>query len=198
MSSRPRLSAVAAALALAPAAAQAHAPFAGAGDFYAGLLHPITAVEHAVPLLALGLLAGQQPPGEQRYWAAFVCAAAAVAGAASVALLPTLTWVQHANAAAALLMGALVAAAWPPPAPIFYGLAMAVGLGLGYLHGLELGAGLRPGPFVGGLATAIVLVLIYCAALVSNLRPRWARIGVRVGGSWVAAVSGLVLGLAFR
>ena len=150
-----------------------------------------------MPLLALGLLAGQQQ-GEPRAWAPLVCAAAVAVGAALAAVLQNLSWVQYANAAMAMLMGIFVAAAWRPPTPLFLGLAAGLGVGLGYLHGRELTQGMRPGLFIGGVAISIALVLFYCTAAVSSLRPMWAQIGVRVVGSWVVAISTLVLGLAFR
>ena len=198
MASRARLWRAAAAVLLsllAPEQVQAHTAIVGAGDFYAGFLHPITALEHVVPLLALGLLAGQQK-GEP--WTPLVCAAAVAVGAPLVALLPNLDWVRHVNAATAMLMGIFVAASWRPPTLLFLGLATVLGLGLGYLHGLELAPGMRPGLFIGGVAAATAIVLFYCAAAVRSLRPVWAQVGVRVAGSWVVAISTLVLGLAFR
>lgn len=44
---------------LSPVLAVAH-PMAGVGDFYAGMLHPLTAIEFVLPMVALSLLAGQQ------------------------------------------------------------------------------------------------------------------------------------------
>ena len=71
-----------------------------------------------------------------------------------------------------------------------------LGVGLGYLHGRELAHGMRPDLFIDGAAISIAFVLFYCATVVSSLRPIWAQIGVRVVGSWVVAISTLVLGLA--
>ena len=45
---------------LIPSSASAHLVDARFGDFYAGLVHPLTALEHVFPFLAVGLLAGQQ------------------------------------------------------------------------------------------------------------------------------------------
>ena len=90
-------------LLLAPGQVKAHTALVGTGDFYAGLLHPITAFEHVVPLLALGLLAGQQQD-EPRAWASLVCAAAVPVGAILAAVLQNLSWVQYADAATAMLM----------------------------------------------------------------------------------------------
>ena len=115
-------------LLLAPGQVKAHTALVGTGDFYAGLLHPITAFEHVVPLLALGLLAGQQQD-EPRAWASLVCAAAVPVGAILAAVLQNLSWVQYANAATAMLMGIFVAAAWRPPAPLLLRPCRRVGRG---------------------------------------------------------------------
>ena len=40
-----------------------------------------------------------------------------------------------------------------------------------------------------------LLLLVYGNGLVRNLKPEWTQIAVRVVGSWIAAVSILVLGL---
>ena len=45
-----------------PAAAQAHTPIPGMGEFAGGLLHPLTTPFHVLILLGLALLVGQQVP----------------------------------------------------------------------------------------------------------------------------------------
>ena len=49
----------------------------------------------------------------------------------------------------------------------------------------------------GIVVSALALALFISAAVVS-LRASWARIAVRVAGSWVAAVGMLMLGWLFR
>jgi len=44
-----------------PAPAAAHLVNTRFGNFYDGMLHPLTAMEHMIPWLAIGLLAGPQP-----------------------------------------------------------------------------------------------------------------------------------------
>ena len=48
------------ALLMGSAPALAHMPFQGIGGFYGGLLHPVLVPAHALSLVALGLLIGQQ------------------------------------------------------------------------------------------------------------------------------------------
>jgi urease accessory protein len=45
-----------------------------------------------------------------------------------------------------------------------------------------------------GIAAAAFTVVTFSASLVVSLRPAWARVAVRVGGSWVAASGLLMLG----
>jgi hypothetical protein len=49
-----------------------------------------------------------------------------------------------------------------------------------------------------GLAAAVFVLVILVAALVVQLRAHWARIAVRVGGSWIAASGLLMLGWSIR
>ena len=99
-----------------PAAAQAH-PMAGVGDFYAGMLHPLTTVEHVLPLAALGLLAGQQ----QRATALRVIASvpAALAGGAVLALLlPAPPALGAVTVGSMVALGLLVALSAPLPGAV--------------------------------------------------------------------------------
>ena len=40
--------------------------------------------------------------------------------------------------------------------------------------------------------------LLYIAAITARIRPRWLKIGVRVAGSWLAAITFMLLGLQWR
>jgi urease accessory protein len=65
----------------------AHTPVPGVGGFPGGLLHPLLVPAHALALLALGLLAGQQPPrGRRALFALFAVGLAAGLGAIVSAL----------------------------------------------------------------------------------------------------------------
>jgi urease accessory protein len=45
-----------------------------------------------------------------------------------------------------------------------------------------------------GLALAVLVVVALFASLVVPLRQQWARVAVRVAGSWIAASGVLMLG----
>ena len=78
------------------------------------------------------------------------------------------------------------------------GLSALVGLFHGYLYG----AGIRrPGDarlVLIGLVLAVFVFVAIAAAFVVRLRQQWARIAVRVVGSWIASSGLLLLGWAAR
>jgi urease accessory protein len=80
------------------------------GDFYGGMLHPLTALEHAVPSLALGLLAGQQGARAAR-WLLLIFPLGLLVGAALATVIPPLPWVRLVNNLSFAVLGLLVAAA---------------------------------------------------------------------------------------
>lgn len=175
----------------------AHVASAQAGAFYAGLLHPLTAPEHVLPILALGLLAGQRGLSEgQGVLLAFVVALAAGAGLAAPGTAPG--WIPPLNVGSLVVIGGLVAAAWRLPTALLYALALLFGATHGYANGAALPPGLSPPIFALGLVAAALLMAGYglvVADALSRLKPNWPRVAVRVAGSWVAAVGILVLGM---
>ena len=73
-----------------------------------------------------------------------------------------------------------------------------LGLVHGYLNGTGMGLSASAVVAVVGLTAAVfVLVTLFAAAIVA-LRAHWARIAVRVGGSWIAASGLLLLGWSIR
>lgn len=81
-------------------------------------------------------------------------------------------------------------------------LVVAFSAALGVVHGSLNGAGLedagRDATALVGIVATVFVVLALVAALVVPLRKRWARIAVRVAGSWVAAVGLLMAGWGIR
>jgi urease accessory protein len=175
----------------------AHVASAQAGAFYAGLLHPLTAPEHVLPMLALGLLAGQRGLNQsQGVLLAFVVALAAGAGLAPSGTAPG--WISLLNVGSLVVIGVLVAAAWRWPAALLYALALGFGATHGYANGAALPPDLSPPIFALGLVAATLLTTGYglvVADALSRLKPAWPRVAVRVAGSWVAAVGIFVLGM---
>jgi len=180
-------------LLLWPTRALAH-PMKGVGDFYAGMLHPMTAIECILPMVALSPLAGQQ----NRKTAIGILISfplASVVGALLGLSIPVPHSVAIINTAAMALLGILVAINPTLPFQVSVGLSAILGLTIGWANAGELTTGASPYRFIPGLALAGLLVVTHGIGLVRRLDVPWARVGVRVAGSWIAAVGILVLSL---
>jgi urease accessory protein len=175
---------------LIPTVASAH-PIKGVGDFYAGMLHPLTALEFLLPWIALGLFAGQQG----RKTALLTLGAfplALISGAVLGLIEPLPAWVSEINLAMIPLLGLAVALARSFPTTVTVLLVTVVGLLHGLANGSEITAAMSPWRFIPGLATVAILVLTYGIGLVRSLEKPWTRIAVRVAGSWIAAAGIMV------
>lgn len=192
--------AAAIALALSAEPAYAHLASASIGSFYAGMLHPLTAPVHVLPMLALGLMAGQRRLSDG-YAVVLVFPGAMAVGAISVFLLPALQVVSALNLASTVLLGVIVALALPIPLWLLYTLATIFGLTHGYANGLAITAEHSPFAFITGMAIAALLVVghsLNAAVQLLRLRVAWLPIAVRVAGSWIAAIGILVTGFSLR
>jgi hydrogenase/urease accessory protein HupE len=157
---------------------EAHLNSTGMGPFYDGLMHFLMSPEDIIPVLALALLAGLR---------------GADFGRRALLVLPS-AWLfgsLFGLAAAAVKGNALVSAIWfvllggllAANAKLSLRLTTALAALLGLYHGYLNATGM------GQSASAVVVLL----GLVS-----WARIAVRVAGSWIAASGFLMLGWAVR
>jgi len=177
--------------------AEAHLNSTGMGPFYDGLMHFIMSPEDIIPVLALALLAGLRGATYGRR-ALFVLPMAWLLGA--LAGLTSLATHAYPFIAAGwfLLLGGLVAADAKLSLRITTGLATLLGLYHGYLNGIGMGQSLSVMIVLLGLVFAIFVVVALVSAFVVQLRASWARIAIRVGGSWIAASGLLMLGWAIR
>ena len=168
------------------------------GDFYGGVLHPLTALEHALPILALGLLAGQQGERAAR-WLVLTFPLALLLGAVLATVIPLLPSISLLNAVSFVALGLLVAAGRALPLTLLIALGAVFGLSHGYENGRAMGADTAIHLFIPGIAVAGGLVTALVSAATIDLASRtWARVGVRVVGSWIAAIGIMTIGLAWR
>jgi hydrogenase/urease accessory protein HupE len=166
------------------------------GDFFGGALHPLTALEHALPILALGLLAGQQGERAAR-WLVLVFPLALLCGGALAVVAPPLSGVRPLNAASFVVLGLLVAAGWRLPLALLIALGAAFGLAHGYENGRAMAPDTTVYLFVLGVAAAGGLVTALVSAAAIDLAPApWSRVAVRVAGSWIAAIGIMTIGLS--
>ena len=185
------------AIALRCGPAEAHLNATGMGPIYDGLLHFLTSPEDLVPALALALLAGLRgsPYGRR---AMFTLPAAWLLGSlfglstatASAGMLGASFWF--------LALGGLVVVDAKLSLRAMTALSALLGLVHGYLNGTGMGMSAPAVVAAIGLASAVFVLVVLVAALVVRLRAHWARIAVRVGGSWIAASGLLMLGWSVR
>jgi len=180
-----------------PASAQAHLVNSGLGPFYDGALHLLQSPGDLLGLLALALLAGLRGAAAGRLAVIVLPVTWLFAGAAGMNLfvVPELPWL---SVALFTILGLLVAV----DARLSPVVVAAIAVVFGTLHGLLNGSALAA---VGagsvsllGIAATVLLLALLTAAAVVPLRTLWARIVVRIAGSWVAAVGVLMLGWLAR
>ena len=188
---------VALAFAINATPADAHLNSTGMDPFYDGLMHFLLSPADIIPVLALALLAGLRGASHGRR-ALFTLPVAWFLG--GLAGLTAATTNPHPFVASRwfLLLGGLLAAGAKLSLRLTTALAALVGLYHGYLNGAGMGQfGTAAVAFIG-LVFAVFVVVALAAAFVVRLRADWARIAVRVAGSWIAASGLPMLGWAAR
>jgi urease accessory protein len=177
--------------------AHAHLMNTGFGPFYDGLAHPLMSPEDLLPVAAMTLLAGLGGARYGRWLLATLPAAWMIAMSVGwVFAVPAIpSW---ASAAATALAGAAVAADVRLPLAAVMSLAATVGT----LHGLANGVDLAATPSglvaLAGTACCLAAIVSLLAGQVTSLRAQWARLAVRISGSWIAAIGLLMLGWSTR
>lgn len=187
----------AAACVLLPASAEAHLVTTGLGPVYDGISHVLMSPDDLVPILAMALLAGLNGPGAGRRTLFALTLAWLVGGIAGFAvdqaLVPGL-----ATAASFLILGALTAADLRLPSVVVTAIAVVIGLLHGWLNGAGIAEAQREAMALLGIAAVTFVLVALVSALVVSLRAAWARIAVRVVGSWIGAIGLLMLGWGLR
>ncbi len=181
-----------------PTQAFAHSLSTRFGDFYGGLLHPLSSLELGMGFLVLALLAGQQDKRRARLVLAWFIAAM-IAGAVAAHWLPVVVdEVRLPNLGLAALLGVLVAVAPRIPTIVLPLIGFASGVLNGLGNGLAMTPETAPHLFIPGIAVSGLLVVTPLAALVTTLDRHWQRVAVRVVGSWIAASALLVTAFYLR
>jgi hydrogenase/urease accessory protein HupE len=176
-----------------PGAAQAHLVTSGLGPFYDGALHLLLSPADMLGLAAAALLAGLRGRKTARLTVIVLPVCWLLGGVIGMSLgvTPDLGWLSIVSF---VVLGGLVAADARLP-PVF---VASLGGVYGTLHGLLNGSALvAAGAGVTslfGVVLAVLLLALLTSALVAPLQALWARVAVRVAGSWVVAVGMLMLG----
>jgi len=148
-------------------------------------------------VVVLTLLAAMRGARQGRWLLAILPAAWMAGGLAGlrISIDANLDW---ATGASFLLAGALVAADRKLHLPVVVALAAVIGA----FHGFLVGAAFARAPSAAleltGTLVAVYIVVTLVAGLVVSIKAFWARIAVRVMGSWIAATGLLMIGWSLR
>ncbi len=168
------------------------------GDFVSGLAHPLMTPSHVLILLALGLMLGQHTPLKLKMPVLVFVPLSAVALILTTTRLavtvpqPVLIGIALGAAILVSLEKAL------PPVGVGALLALAA-LGIGFDSAVESGTTAVVVKTLLGIWVALAVVLFDLAFYVSHCtQKQWMKVGIRVLGSWIIAISLLVLAFSLR
>jgi urease accessory protein len=184
-------------LLLWPAGADAHLVSTGFGPFYDGVTHLALSPDDLLSVLAITLLSSLCGARHVRAVLFTLPTAWVVAGWLGMQRA-TETSVPVASTLSFLVVGALAAADLKVPWSLVAGLALVIGLLHGFMNGTAMAQAGDGSVALLGTATAVFVTVALVAGFVVSLRDTWARVVVRVVGSWIAATGLLMLGWAFR
>jgi urease accessory protein len=175
--------------------ALAHPPPLGVRGFWGGVLHPVFVTDHVVGILGLGLLIG----GQERWrWIPLAAyAAALVAGLAAMTTGIVPRFANEAVLGTAVVAGLLVALARPLPQVLGAALAIVLGLAIALDSPPEVLSVSEANLMLIGTGIGAGVFLVVVALASRQAQARWAKIGVRILGSWIAAAAILALALRF-
>ena len=178
--------------------AHAHLMNTGLGPFNDGLTHLFVTPEDLLPVIALALLAGLRGPRFGQAVLFALPAAWLVGGFAGFLLAPPIT-LPVAETIVTIALGVLLATDRPLPLALVGCLAILLGLFHGILNGSELPKTSSSSQIsAAGVAAALFVAVSLLAGQGASVRVAWARVAVRVAGSWVVAIGLLMLGWAMR
>jgi ABC-type nickel/cobalt efflux system permease component RcnA len=180
-----------------PASAWAHLVNQDVGEFYAGMLHPLTSFEHFLPAVVLGLLAGRKGLQGAR-WALLFFPAALILGTlfgSGILASPGLS--QAANFALIVVLGLLLAAFRNLPLAAVIAGAATTGLILGWRSSMDManaGVGFK---FIPGVGLTGFLLMALISPWVAQGTSTGVRTTMRIAGGLAALAGVYLLGGSF-
>jgi nickel/cobalt transporter (NicO) family protein len=179
---------------LLPTRASAHLVNTNVGEFYAGMMHPLTSAEHLLPILALALLAIQCGKRAART-TLLAFPVALLAGTLAGSRLPPLAFFHFANLVALVGLGGLLALGdrLKHIGPAVVGiLALLTGVVLGYRSGIDMAASKVAAQFIPGVAlTGLIIVALVASWVPAASSPYSRALRALVGAGF--AVAGTLL-----
>jgi urease accessory protein len=177
--------ALSAVLLLATGPALAHTGGTSAEGFAAGLMHPVTGLDHLLAMVSIGIWAAEL--GAPAIWLLPIAfpMIMAVGGALGVVgvPLPAAEWLVGLSV---LVLGTLVAGAWRVPVTAALAVVAVFALAHGHAHGVELPASADALAFTVGFVVATGL--LHLAGILIGLLVRWPSgiVAIRACGLAVA------------
>ena len=184
-------------LILTPQPAYAHGQIPGIGDLLNGLLHPLITPAHILILLALGLYLGQQPSLKLKPLViAFGCASACGLLVATKAGLDGIS----PPFIIFLAMGIATLVAFEKPAPVVTRVLLCVAAAavLGLDSSPESGTASMMIKMLLGTWISLLVLVCDVAFYASLCQKKWLKIGIRILGSWIIAISFMVLAFYWK
>jgi urease accessory protein len=184
---KTKLRLLAAIVALSPTAAWAHPGHEGAGGMLAGIVHPLTGIDHLVAMLLVGLWAGllaKELRGALMVPPAFL--AAMLTGFVATAFVGG-AFAEPMILASLIVLGAAAALHFRARVPVATAIAAVFGFAHGMAHGFETPEGSFPALFAAGF-------LLSTAAL--HAAGLWLARVLPVSAMRLIGAGGAVLGLA--
>jgi urease accessory protein len=173
------------ALALAPALALAHEETGQAAGFLAGLLHPVSGMDHVLAMIAVGLWGAVLGP--PAIWVLPVAFPVVMALGGLLGLLGIpVPGVEVGIAISAIVLGAMVLAEVRPPIWLAALIVAFFAVFHGHAHGRELPEGTSA--LLYSLGFVVATGLLHAVGILLGLAHRWpaGRQALRVGGAGVA------------
>ncbi|MES2922199.1 MAG: HupE/UreJ family protein [Verrucomicrobiota bacterium] len=178
--------------------AHAHMAVEGAGQIANGALHPLVTPAHVLLLLGLGLLLGMQVPLDLK------TPLRVFAPVSAIALLLTTSGriagvYQPVLIGIALCIAILVGLDRKLPRVVRAVLCAVAAVGIGLDSAVESGSAFEVVKTLVGTWLGANVAVVYISICASNgADKKWARTGMRVVGSWIVAISLLVLAFSLR
>ena len=172
---------------LGPSAALAHTGEDVAGGLVAGLVHPISGLDHVLAMVAVGLWGAQL--GTPALWLLPVTfpVVMAMGGALGIAGVP-MPAVEGGIALSAIALGAMVAAAARPRLAVAAVLVGTFAIFHGYAHGEELPSAVAPLAYSAGFVVATGC--LHATGIGLGTIGRWPA------GATLVRAGGIAIGLA--
>jgi len=157
------------------------------GDYYAGMFHVLSAIEYLLPLLSLGLIAGQQGAKASRLMLTSFLSGLFL-GMISGFPMKEYGLFSYLCIASFILFGGLVALQLKLSLKVAVTLASYLGILIGMANGAAWERAISPLNYSAGVISTALVLVIMLTGLVIAMEKSWQRIAVRIVGSWIAAI----------